>query len=117
MSAGWETKRARSQWRPALLNWNRSLPFVLIIPISRNALASGSEGRSTLEPDASAFRLINAFQHERRNRYPRSPERGKPALWRVQRPQAKTSNVGEIVGGCAADCSFSCEIRPKTSAR
>ena len=29
-------------------------------PISRNALASGSEGQDSLEPDASAFRLISS---------------------------------------------------------
>ncbi len=30
--------------------------------ISRNALASGSERRNTLEPDASAFRLMSLSQ-------------------------------------------------------
>ena len=31
-------------------------------PISRNALASGSEGQQTLEPDASAFRLMDRLR-------------------------------------------------------
>ena len=30
----------------------------MIWPINRNALASDSEAQTTLEPDASAFRLI-----------------------------------------------------------
>ncbi len=82
-------------------------------PISRNALASGSEAQTTLEPDASAFRLIDSPEQRDEQRIAtgflalgaKSFEEQKPEVFRMDVIDEQIELVSRAVLGLSVGCA------------